>query len=228
MDRIYQTRLWVTAGLAALFVGLSYELKSLLPSLSPLPSIFLALIAFLFGSGLAQFVVKLFLSSKKIRKLLLGSAWIEGYWFIETKNVETEENPLKYPGILYLDYKVSKGMLKAVTTRFDSTNSEYTVVSQVAHSRTDDDFVQYLNYFKLTKAGQGEKNGIAYGEFVTNSDFSSCPTKMLGRISLEGEGEIKEQTARRIPDAKAKELFNKYGDNWMKEVLQSNGALVFE
>ncbi|TCW38333.1 hypothetical protein [Marichromatium gracile] len=227
MDRIYQTRLWVTAALAAFFVGLSYELKSFAPSLSAFPSIFLAAIAFLFGSGLAQFVVKVLIDSKRVRRFLLGSAWIEGYWFVETKKVDGEGNPLKYPGILYLDYKASKGMLKAVTTRFDADDKEYTVVSQVAHARTDDDFIQYLNYFKLTSAGQGERHGLAFGEFVNNSDFTSFPTKMLGKISLEGEDQIKEQTARRISDKKARELYEQYGDNWMKEVLHSNGSLAF-
>lgn len=227
MDRIFKTRLWITATFAALFVGLSYELKSLVPILSPIPSILLAIIAFLLGSGLAIFLSTLLINNKNIRKLLLGSSWVEGHWFIETKNANSKDNPLGNPGVLFLDYKVSKNVLKAVTTRIDSNSNEYTVVSQVAYLRTDDDFVQYLNYFKLTSDGKGERYGLAYGEFVTNSDFNSIPSKMLGKISLEGEGEIKEQIARRIPDFKAKELYEIYGDNWIIEVLKSNGELLF-
>lgn len=228
MDRIYKTQLWVTAGLAALLVGLSYELKALLPLLSPFPTFSLALIAFFLGTGLAHIVVRLMVNSKKIRRMIFGNAWIEGHWFIETKKANGNENPLKYPGILFLEYKVSKGMLKAVTTRYDANDKLYVVVSQVAYTRTDEDFIQYLNYFKLTSEGQGERNGLAYGEFVNNSSFSSFPINMLGKITLEGEGEIKEQIARRIPDKRAKELYRLHGDKWMKEVLKSNGSIVFD
>ena len=50
---------------------------------------------------------------------------------------------------------------------------------------------------------------------------------MIGKISLEGDGEIKEQSARRILENKVHELKAAYGSNWMKEVLKSNGEIAF-
>ena len=142
MDRIFFVRLWVTTSLAAFFVSFSYEFKSLIPCLSVFPSFLLAIIAFILGTTLSNILVNRLIKSRKIRRFLLGNSWIEGYWFIETKGVEEKDHPLKNPGILFLEYKVVKGSLKAITTRYNHCETEDTVVSHVAYARTDDDYIQ--------------------------------------------------------------------------------------
>jgi hypothetical protein len=227
MNKLMKTKYWATISASSTFVAISYEIKGPLTQAWGVPSYVLAIAAFLFGAGVSKFFIEQIFKIKYVRKIILGPSWIEGYWLIKTTSTLDDQSPLTLPGVLFLEINPGTGALKAVTTRFHPTEGEYVVNSQVAHVQGDTENIQYLNYFKIGYPGSGLRFGMAFGEFSRNDHFSNFPNTLEGKITLEGDGQIRRQLAKRIDNQMVLELKTRYGNDWMKEVALTNGEIAF-
>ena len=221
MKTIFAIRLWASITLASLLVSLSYELDSVKNLKLGIPSYITAVIAFLLGSTTAKIVVDWVLGLRWMRRKIIGSKCIEGYWLIRTANPDDKSSPFGFPGILFVEYKIKEGELKAVTTRVDSAGHLFVVNSEIAFVREEGVNVRYLNYFRITYPGPGVEYGMAFAEFSNNDHFESAPNILQGTIALEKEGKIRRQSARRITKATIKKFRRSHKKEWMKGLLQS-------
>jgi len=227
VNKLIKTKHWAIVVASSAFVALSYELKGLNTFGWVMPSYILAGMAAIFGTASAKFIVERLFQLQAIRKVVMGSSWIEGYWLIKTTSVENDNSPLVLPGVLFLEVNPGSGALKAVTTRYALEEGEFIVNSQVAHVQSDTENIQYLNYFKIGYPGSGVRYGMAFGEFSRNNNFTTSPNVLEGKITLEGDGIVRRQIAKRIDDEIVEELKNLHGHDWIKEVIVSDGEIAF-
>lgn len=228
MNKILLTKYWAIIFLSSTFVAVSYQLKIDHAVLPGIPSYVLAIFTFILGAPIANFLISMILRVKNVRKLamfLFGGSCIEGHWLISAHNNEGDPHPLSRIGVLYLRYDPGNGELVATTTRYDVDGEKILVNSELAFAREEKKIVRYLNYFTYSFGGK-DRNGMAFSRISEDSEFSKGMNSYAGTIVIEGEGAIRSQHARKIPDKKARELYQEYGDKWIEKLLASNGSLV--
>jgi hypothetical protein len=228
MKKFSDVKYWMSLSFATILVAISYELRRNNITIPGFPSYIVALFAFFIGAKSATFLANHLIGKKWFRKYIIKDAWIEGYWLIRTSNHGVEKSPLNQVGVLFLEYKVDKQELKAVTTRLGELGEKFLVNSEVAYVREDSVNVKYLNYFCINYPGPGKKYGMAFAEFSKNSEYPHGPNTLEGNITLEGEGEIRRQSADRISDECVSKLRGVHGEKWIMHILETDGKAVLE
>lgn len=223
MQKISQFRTWASFSVTMLFVALSYEFRIgnlIFPSI-PYGGVFIAVIVFAFGSKISDFAVGLALSSKKLRKLIAGKSYIEGFWYLNTAKPKGSSSSLTQTGIACMQYDILADDFKVETVRFTSDGEKYVTISEIAHSRARGQTIRYLNCFRLTYPGPEDRIGLSFGQFALEGN--SSPKSLEAHIAVAGEGVSRRQSATRIDDEVVEQFKLEFKDDWMLRYIGNNG-----
>ena len=84
---MYKSKHYIIVFITSLFIVLSYEIKDLLPvipfigKIKFVTPILSAILGFVFGSITIDIFKNILFKFKWIRKIVIGTLWLEGYWF---------------------------------------------------------------------------------------------------------------------------------------------------
>ncbi len=225
MERLRRWKLWLSITITAVFIIIGYEIK-LSQYFEAVPPIIIAVFLFLLTSRFAVSLTDFLFSLESVRRFFSNKSNVEGYWVIKTFFQEqnpNKDNPLFKTGILRLTFVGKDLRLKAVTSRLDDFHTRVLVNSVVAFVNDDLSKIYYLNYFDYPVHGKDMHHGICFAEF----SFPDGKNMILqGKIVLEGEGELRMQSANKISRKDVRKLIKKFGNkDWIEETLKHDGNI---
>jgi hypothetical protein len=231
MGAIVNLRIITIIGTASLLAMLVTELKIARDFFPEIPSFLISLIIPLAGGLSADLLARTALRFKRFRKLVMGSAYVEGHWFLITSKSQgvTEENPLERPGVLSLQYILGKNEVKIVTTRLvrDEENT-FPTESDIAYVQERGPSLRYLNYFYLNTEGLQDR-GVAEGSFSKSSEELDLPDTLQSTIVAHKDGTVRTQVGYRINDYDVHFLAKQFGrSNWIAAFLNAEGKTIKE
>lgn len=226
MQKLQTVKLLFTVFFTSGFVIAGYEMRAAGLSFWGLPQYLIAGLTLVLGGSLAAVVSHALLSLRRVRRYMMGSAYIEGYWYLVTSH--QAGSPLDPDGILFIRHEPVSGETQVVTTRLDTTGAEYASLSEIAHVRTSGSEIRYLNYFSLACPGMQAATGLSSGRFITSDDLLPYPNRLEAQINLSGEGTVRRQSADRICDRRVAQLKQLHGKKWLTVALSKGKSYLFE
>lgn len=181
----------------------------------------IAVLFSLSSSLISEKIANKFIKYTWVRKLILGSKYVEGYWFLKTYPVKEDPgSPLLNNGILYMSYDDDSNEFSVSTTRIKDGVQKFHTLSDVAHIRTSTPHIAYLNFFRLIGLEDNKINGFSSGFFPKSNTFFKIPTSFEAELSVQNEGITRKQFASRIPVEVVKSFCAKYGTLWEELYLK--------
>ena len=214
MNKFWRAKFWLSTLITSICVVLSYEVKTRMSGISP---IYLVLGSFILGSYGAQAAVNGIVKFKIGRMLVIGNAWIEGYWYLHTFPTDGKSHPITNDGIVYISYEGDSQDVAVKTYRraVGDLRTGFSSLSDLVAVRSSD--LRFLNYYTIPE-GKKEARGITIGRFFGNG-FRLYPNLFEGTSVLLEEGVYRRQAARKIPGKDVRKLKRKYKENWMDAAL---------
>ncbi len=197
MNQIQRWRDNISWLVATITVALSYELRRV--GLVDLPIIenkfaetflpFVAATVILLGSLIvARVVTKWAVSSPKVRAWIMGTNFVEGYWYLKTMQVDSSDtSPLAPDGVLWLRYDPNENQYAVTTTRLKPNGERYEVPSKLIHMRRDGQLLLYVNYFVISDGGSHAKEGVSKGFFSVKGEASKAKDRFDAYVFSEDE-----------------------------------------
>lgn len=220
MDKLDRLRLWLMLTTAIVVVVLSHKIISITKPTTELYYYAGAVILSLSAAIIAEKIVNLIFRVIWIRKGILGSKYVEGYWLLKTYPAENDPgSPLLRLGILCISYDDESKEFSVATTRMEDSVQACRTVSKVAHIRTNTPHIAYLNFFRLSSLKHDKLDGFSSGVLPKSSVHGKCPTSFEAHVSVQNEGITRRQFASRIPDRAVTSLSNRYGVLWEEHYL---------
>jgi hypothetical protein len=201
-----------------------------------LPNFAVATAALILGGISADSLAKFLLHIKGVRRALLGKAYVEGHWYLQTEDsqnisndapgVQIRESPLKRDGVLYLRYLLDKNEVKVVTTRLTKDRaSTIATESKVAYVGDHGPTITYLNFFELNADGE-QDYGVTAGSFSLSDALKSPDLLQTTMVTYHGNKTFS-QRGYKIQDCDVKLLSKSYGKAaWIPLFLATDGATI--
>lgn len=221
MDRVKSFQIYFSWIVAAAALAVSYELRA--GDEIGMSNTLVSAVAFLIARSLSAPLARFLTCSRTIRRVLMWSNYVEGWWFLETEMSDGKDSAasLRFNGILNIEYNPLTNEYSVRTIRIDDKGVEFIVCSEIAHIRKDMETIRYLNYFKLTHPGPIPEYGMSQGNFSRTKGISRIPECLDAQIFTE-KGPTRRQWAQRIPDSSAKKLQKEHGINWCAKFLNDD------
>lgn len=224
MHKLDDFKVYFSFGFAAIIVPVAYILRDLLQSQGIIQPIGLAVfsvittILFVFGLTIARWFAGILIQKRRVRKWILGAAYVEGYWLLKTDAQGKTSSALDTIGIVFMSYKNDCREFKIETTRYDE-NRRYVTQSEVGYIRTTGSTIRYLNFFNLTYPDPNGVNGFSSGRFSYGDHFASCPQYFDAVIAIQDGDYSGAQYAERIQDDIVEKYHKEHGSDWMKTYI---------
>lgn len=179
----------------------------------------------LFGVASSVRVTSFILSFVSVRRFILQSDFVEGYWLLRTwKKTQDKEDdsfsPLQYLGVTQFKYDNSSGKFVVCTTRLDDAGNSFRVLSEEASFRKDGANLRYMNFFRVHYDESHARFGVAHGTFIPtdqeNGGYDQVEIEIFDTASP-----VMRQLAKRIPSSQLKAL-QQHGsdDSWIEKYLR--------
>lgn len=231
MKELLRWRARLIAVATATLVAVAYELDLAIAESTRIPNWLLAFLTFVVSIGPATMTVGKALSLRTVRRLMMSTKHVEGFWWLATDpcgdNEPISGSPLLQDGLLFIRHNTSAGESKVVTTRLATDSRVYPTESEMAYVRDDGVGFGYINHFRLTFPGPEIKFGLSAGRFMATDDVAAHPNWLEAQITVAGEPVVYRQSAQRIPEQAVKDLKRQHGKDWVRQALVAGRQSVF-
>lgn len=215
MSRLAEFRIALTVGLTTLLIVVAYETKEYFGQHDLEAKVLGIVVSLVLGPSLAGTLSRLAFSLRGVRRLILGRAWVEGVWLMETY----VGDELATCGVSRVYYQGKSDTL-TVNIWFPhgvrGSGKAFSTSTEVLLRESD---LLYMNYF-TSSGSEGDTVGVAVGHF-----FPEEP----GRVVSQYEGKVLyvgqqmplvRQIGYRVHPEQIKEAKkDAKGDDWMERLV---------
>jgi hypothetical protein len=178
------------------------------------PQMAVALVSAVIGGAASTWIVSLLTKIKWIRKLIVGSTWVEGWWVLLTYPSDGSQ---EHKGLLEIKY-IDGLKLEALAFYADDALDHLTAKSY--YLTIDDKSMRYINYARVIDA-MPNFDIIAAGELHFDTG-KSYPTLYKGaRVNL-GNKVLHWQAMSKIDDSVIRQFQLQHGDIWKNKLFASD------
>jgi len=154
--------------------------------------------------------------SRLIRMLALNRAWIEGYWHLQTFNVD-KSDPVSHV-LMHISYVGSDFDLNVVGYKAKDPDGHLRTVSNSQLVTINPQTLEYINYFDYRPAVESIF-GIAHGRFdVVGWHF--FPTRYDGTLKYFAEMQDQKQLGHKISHLRILKYISRFKTNWEYQLLK--------
>lgn len=216
MNRSIKFRIGLAVLLTTICVVASYEVKDLIFPTGAAGGLLAIVISLFFGNYAAETFVSYLFRIRSIRKLVFGTAWIEGCWHIQTFKYTNKNQVLLSNALLQLEYEYERSF---TITGFGyyrrgnlSSTETYSHSVEIVLRESDRLYINYL----LTGTDNVQRTGVAIGRFFVNHPMR-FPTFYEGKLVYFHDNSVDStlrQVGRKMPDSEILRLIAEHGDAW--------------
>lgn len=223
MFRAYRLRSTIAISTTFLFVSLGFEIRNRIWPVKGSLGWSVWLLAFFFGVSLVRhgtdWLWKLLVHLRCVRKLILGGTWLEGIWFINTVGYIEGKPLITQVGIAEFSYQLPDLTLECRVSSIIVPSGD--VINTKVSSILLDDKLNYMHLFTRNVRNVKE-TGAAYGDFYC--DAGRPPEHYEGGVVIlnSQEGHNRRQTGVKLSDDEVCILTQKYHAEWRQGALHDS------
>jgi hypothetical protein len=218
LKRVQDAKIWISAVLASVATGLGTWVAGTITN-SPLWLKLLVTAVFPVVSTLiVDSSFNLLQKTRLGRRLLAGSVWIEGCWYIYTLNAPNDPHPV-VPGLMYIRFGPTDDDLSVVVYRTTEADQQIIVTASESTLATYRDTDRQLMNVCMQRYQQQEEKALGVGTFLYES-VKDYPTRYEGWMIRISEGIYRSQFAERIPQSTISRNRKEFGDDWILRTLE--------
>lgn len=209
-------REWVRLTTLAIFLAAVYELKIAMSFATPIRMFLFITLGAVLAQLLAQAAGRALGESRWIRRLVLGRAFVEGLWHIQTFDVD-QPRPVAN-GLASMSYAGPDLQLVVDVQKFDQPHSVLPTRSRSLSASVSPHNLSYLNEFEYT-VDDDRQFGVAIGHFSC-VDGRGIPDRYDGRLFFFDRRAPQRQIAVRIPRRIIRRHKKQHPGVWRRKLLE--------
>jgi hypothetical protein len=218
LRQIQEAKIWISAILASISTGLGNWVASKVSNVPLWVKLLIITVFPVLSTVIVDATFSLLQKSHWGRRLLAGSLWIEGCWYIYTVKAPNDRNPVP-PGLMYISYTPGTYDLSVIVYRRLELDDRFILTASESTLATYRDTDLQLMNICMQHYQDQEERALGVGTFLHES-IKRYPTRYEGWMIRISEGIYRQQIAERIPNSTITRNQKKFGSDWITRTLE--------